>query len=261
MPSLPLRFVSRPPRVLAGKKARPAIIGHRGTRGVFPENTLLAIEEAHRQGADAVEVDVRLARTGQVVVAHDPDLKRIAERPELVEDLSWHELAAIDLGEGARIPRLDDVVTRCRELDLGLNVEIKHDVRDRWQTVRAVAAILSRARTLDLVVSSVHPATLVMHRALVPRLCHAQIVQRSNYTHWALRVARALRFDGVHFEHVLVEPTRVRPFRRGAYFSAWTVNDPAVARSMFELGTEALITDKPAEMLRSFAGGIDAEGP
>lgn len=219
---------------------------------MFPENTVFAIEEAHRQGADAVEIDVRLAGSGQVVVAHDPDLVRIAERPDVVEDLSWRELSAIDLGKGARIPRLEDVLTRCRELDLGLNVEIKHDVRDRVKTVRAVAAILSREQRVDLVVSSFHPATLAMHRALVPKLCHAQIIQKSNYTHWAVRVARALRFDGVHFEHVLVEPRRLERLRERAYFSAWTVNDANVARDMFARGAQSIITDVPGEILRAF---------
>lgn len=227
---------------------------------MFPENTLLAIEEAHRQGADGVEVDVRLAGTGQVVVAHDPDLKRVAHRPDFVEDLSWRELAAIDLGGGAKIPRLDDVLTRCRELDLGVNVEIKHDVRDRWKTVRAVAQTLSRDWKLDLVVSSFHPATLALHRALVPHLCHAQIVQKSNYTSWALRVARALSFDGVHLEHVLVDPERVKRLQRRPYFGAWTVNDPGIARSMFALGAETLITDRPREMLQAFRRGAEEHG-
>ena len=47
--------------------ARP-IIAHRGASGYAPENTLAAFELAQKQGADALELDVRLARDGAPVV-------------------------------------------------------------------------------------------------------------------------------------------------------------------------------------------------
>lgn len=41
---------------------RPLVMGHRGVRGPAPENTMAAFEEAHRQGADAIELDVYHAK-------------------------------------------------------------------------------------------------------------------------------------------------------------------------------------------------------
>jgi glycerophosphoryl diester phosphodiesterase len=47
------------------------IIGHRGARGLAPENTLAAIEEGIKAGATEVEIDVRVTRDDIPVVNHD----------------------------------------------------------------------------------------------------------------------------------------------------------------------------------------------
>ena len=46
------------------------IIGHRGAAGMWPENTLLAIDNALTVGADWVEIDIRLV-DGELIVLHD----------------------------------------------------------------------------------------------------------------------------------------------------------------------------------------------
>ena len=48
--------------------------GHRGARGLFPENTLAGFAGALAIGVDALELDVALTADGVVVVTHDPTL-------------------------------------------------------------------------------------------------------------------------------------------------------------------------------------------
>ncbi|RYE94070.1 MAG: glycerophosphodiester phosphodiesterase, partial [Myxococcales bacterium] len=48
----------------------PRIYGHRGVRGARPENTLAAFEHAAAEGADGVELDVRVCGSGELVVFH-----------------------------------------------------------------------------------------------------------------------------------------------------------------------------------------------
>ena len=52
------------------------IIGHRGARNLWPENSLEGFERTRDLGVDAVEFDVHLARDGELVVIHDPSLER-----------------------------------------------------------------------------------------------------------------------------------------------------------------------------------------
>lgn len=47
-------------------------IGHRGARGLYPENTITSFLEAMRLGVDAIELDVVISKDKQVVVSHEP---------------------------------------------------------------------------------------------------------------------------------------------------------------------------------------------
>ena len=64
------------------------IIGHRGIPTLAPENTLESFRLAFDQGADIVEMDVRLSRDNQVVVIHDRDLKRTTGVEKRVSELT-----------------------------------------------------------------------------------------------------------------------------------------------------------------------------
>ncbi len=95
--------------ILLDPLARP-VIGHRGASGSFPENTLLAFREAIREGADAVELDVRLSADGVPVVLHDATLDRTTDGRGPVAGMPLAALQELDAGSGERIPALVDVL-------------------------------------------------------------------------------------------------------------------------------------------------------
>jgi len=51
---------------------RPEVHGHRGCRGLLPENTLPAFQRALELGVDALELDIVVSQDGQLVVSHEP---------------------------------------------------------------------------------------------------------------------------------------------------------------------------------------------
>ena len=84
----------------------PRMAAHRGATSAAPENTLAAIRRAFDAGADGVEVDLRLSADGVPVLVHDEDTGRVAGVPRRVAEQTAAELAALDLGGGARVPPL-----------------------------------------------------------------------------------------------------------------------------------------------------------
>jgi len=82
--------------------------GHRGARGLFPENTLAGFSSALAIGIDSFELDVAVTADGVPVVSHDPalnpDLVRgpdgdwLAAPGPLIRSLRLAELAAYDVG-------------------------------------------------------------------------------------------------------------------------------------------------------------------
>jgi len=125
------------------------VIGHRGARGLYPENTLEAVRAMLARGLRRIEVDVGVTADGVAVLHHDPainpDLARgpdgrwIAAPGPLLRTRRFAELQAYDVGrirpgsayaaafadqtpiDGARIRALSDLL----RLDAGLQVTIE----------------------------------------------------------------------------------------------------------------------------------------
>jgi len=111
--------------------------GHRGARGLLPENTLPAFQRALELGVTTLELDIAVTRDGVLVISHDPflnpDITRDAagrfleQRGPAIHALTWSQLQAYDVGrikpgteyarqfpdqvpvDGTRIPRLSDL--------------------------------------------------------------------------------------------------------------------------------------------------------
>jgi len=140
----------------AGGAAGLDLQGHRGARGLLPENTLPAFARALAIGITTLELDTALTRDGVVVVSHDatlnPDITRgpggaWIDRGNLaIHALSWQELQAYDVGrirpqtayaqrfsaqqpvDGTRIPRLAEVFDLARRAgnnSVRFNIETK----------------------------------------------------------------------------------------------------------------------------------------
>ena len=83
---------------------------HRGDSGVFRENTVLAIQSAITNGAQIVEIDVRMTSDGQIVVLHDPTLERMWGVSTPVKEMSWAQIQKLGDGD-QRIPLLSQVLS------------------------------------------------------------------------------------------------------------------------------------------------------
>ena len=108
---------------------------------------MAAFERAIVDGADGVELDVRLDGDGEVVVIHDTTLSRVTggRDDRHVDAVGKSELAKVDVGQGERVPLLAEVLSWARERRTRVNVELKADVSRRaalvWKVVRLIAGV------------------------------------------------------------------------------------------------------------------------
>ena len=86
------------------------IIGHRGARGLAPENTLAGIETALRLGVDGVEFDVQRHPDGGLFLLHDLTLERTTNGQGLAAAQPFDTLRRLDAGHGERVPTLHEVL-------------------------------------------------------------------------------------------------------------------------------------------------------
>lgn len=162
--------------------------GHRGARGLLPENTLPAFARAMELGVTTLELDVGVSRDGVVVVSHDPWIhparcrgpegRRIgAERGPLLRDLTAQALRAFDCGglnpdpeafpepprvnlPGTPMPTLDEVfeLVAARGSDVRLSIEIKATPGD--------VDTLPLSEMVDATIAAIHRAGAVERTAL-----------------------------------------------------------------------------------------------
>ncbi len=227
------------------------VLGHRGGRGDgWPaENSLDAFRRAIDEGADGVELDVRLCACGEPVVLHDASLARVTNGADrrLV-----HRVRHLDLPKlagGVEVARLDAAL----ELFRGriVNVEVKADAPRRLALARAVARTIGRFSDVDVVVSSFDPAIVLAFSALAPRVPRAMLVgARTPRLGTALPLAVRPVIVAAHLEDGIITERRVHRLRRaGLRVVAWTVNDSGRAAELEAMGVEWVITDHPARIL------------
>jgi len=138
----------------------PAIVAHRGGTADAPENTLVAIRSALKNGVDAVWITLQQSKDGAIVLYRPSDLSSLTDKTGAVSAYSADELAKVDAGwsfgkdgnhpfrgQGIGIPRLDTVLQEFPKVTFYL--DIKSPDADPAQFAKALLATLENAEALD----------------------------------------------------------------------------------------------------------------
>jgi glycerophosphoryl diester phosphodiesterase len=242
-------------------RGRRLVIGHRGASAQAPENTMPSFELAVQLGVDALELDVHLSADGQVVVLHDDTLDRTCDRRGPVVGRTAAELAKMDAGyrfptgrwsgRGAHVPRLAEVLDAWPEMPL--LIEIKTGaVQD------ALARLLVEMQAVErtVVASMRHdamgrfrfpPFTAGASGRDVQRLYFARLLGAPRRVPYRL-LSVPWRYKGLEV------PTRrfiAAAARLDAAVSVWTVDEPALARTLWQRGANGIVTNDPGTLLRA----------
>ncbi len=232
----------------------PRVIAHRGASAEAPENTLAAFRRAAERGARMVELDARLTRDGVLVVIHDSTLERTTDGRGRVLETDAETIARLDAGawfspafRGERVPTLEEALVALRDLGLAVNVELKADPGQERRTGAEAARLIERVRERDgppVLVSSFAEEALLACRREAPDLPRGLLRSRAG-PDWREAMARVaattLHLDAQHLDR----STLAELHRAAVPVLAYTVNDPAEARRLFEAGVRAVFSDTP----------------
>lgn len=182
--------------------------GHRGARGLAPENTIAGFEQALAIGVTTLELDLAMTKDGVLVVSHDsrlnPDITRGPDGQFLsgpgpaIHSLTFDELKRYDVGrvkpgsayaarfpeqravDGARIPALSEVFALARKADsdhIRFNIETKLTPKSNIDTpspdVFAIALaglVRDAGLTPRVSVQSFDWRTLIVMRRIAPEI-------------------------------------------------------------------------------------------
>lgn len=222
------------------------IIAHRGASGDYPENTLLAIDQAIAQGADAIEIDV-FAVENELIVIHDHHLARTTNGSGSIYQYSLAQLMQLDAGRGERIPTLWQILQRLQHNSLWLNIELKGD-----NTVAPLLALLDKAeRELNfnsqrLVISSFNHHLLAAIKQQRPDLKTGALTASLPLDYAAF--AQALQAYSVNCDVSFINQAFVNDAKaRGLKVYVYTVDQSDDIHRMQQYGVDGIFSNYPAK--------------
>jgi len=236
----------------------PLAFAHRGGAADGDENTEQAFARAIAAGYRYVEIDVHATADGVAVVAHDPNLLRVAGTRTSIADVSFQTLQLVPLTGGGVIPKLDDVLAAWPEVKF--NIDVKSDAAVE-PTLKALESTNAAARVL---LASFSDTRVQRIRALSAGRIATSLAQKEAARLWlASRVGG--RFNPGFKVPESAVAVQVPPrqglirvvdrrlvalsHRLGLQVHVWTIDDPTEMAGLLDLGVDGIMTDR-IEVLR-----------
>jgi glycerophosphoryl diester phosphodiesterase len=223
------------------------IYAHRGASHDFPEMTMIAYENAVKQGADGFECDLRLTKDGVAVLWHDADLKRRANHAAVVHESTYSQLISI-------YPQL---VTLDQFIDFGITekksllLETKHPVPSRTEIENQVVKKLHeeskriKKAGIDITVMSFSWFAVERVKQLDRSIALTYLIRETT-------PRLSVKYTSAHSIGPGIAQLRKKPAlaqqikSAGKKLNVWTVDEPSDIILCRHLGVDNLITNRPA---------------
>ncbi len=228
----------------------PRILAHRGGGTLAPENTLAALRCGFAHGFRAVEFDVMGLSDGSLVLMHDEVLGRTVAGEGSVADCTLAQLAASDAGSwfsaefaGERVPSFEEAADFCVRHRVQMNAEIKPVPGMEADTGRRVAEACARLPAGSVLLSSFSVEALRAAQLAAPQVARGLLVEAVP-ADWRARLAE-LGAIALHAKASLLTAAQAAAVKAAGFgLMVYTVNDPAQARELFDMGVDAICTDR-----------------
>jgi glycerophosphoryl diester phosphodiesterase len=248
----------------------PIVIGHRGSAGNRPENTLVSFETALADGAQILESDIQISSDGVPILLHDPSLERTTDGRGEACQSTWAELRALDAGirfeddngstpfrgKDIRIPSLEEAFARFP--DARFNLEIKCPGA---AGIRATLDLIERFDRADrtLLAAGEDPIMQDLRTALAAHTIRPAI---GASLHEIVAAVSSALDDGEMPVDVMAlqipstfanKPLATRELVEHAHANevqvhVWTINDLDEIEALLDIGVDGIVTDHPGKM-------------
>ena len=175
---------AKAPEAAAAARKVKQVIGHQGSCGDRPSNTLASYRRAIEAGANVGETDVRTTKDNELVCCHDADLARTTDGKGLIRDRTLAEIKKLDAGswfdpkyKGERIPTLREVLQLCKG-KMHVMLDLKESGAKYAKRITAEVRKHGEAKEIVLGIRSVEQARLF--RALLPEARQIGLIPRTD---------------------------------------------------------------------------------
>lgn len=224
------------------------VIAHRGYSFKAPENSISSVKSAIDAGADIVEIDVQETKDGEIVLAHDKTLKRLTGINKSLNELTYNELDAIDIGNsfskdfsGEKIPKLEEIINITKG-KVKLLIELK-SYDNNWDSLsEKVVKLIERYNLEDsCLIHSLNYDSIKKVKSLNANIKVGYIVYAA--------LGDLNSMDNVDFyslEQSIITDKIVRNLHlKNKKVYVWTLNEEEDIYNVMNYNIDGLITDDP----------------
>ena len=211
-------------------------------------SSLYAFEKTFQLGADGIEVDVRLCKTGEVIVFHDFYLKRMTGVSGFVRNRSLNIIKNLDLiskngFQKNKIPLLTETLELVRDYNGLINIDIKKDMLNKNQLERKILGHIKDFKLDEqVIISSFNPIVLKAIKTENPKIKTGFIYKNRPYA-W---FSNSKYYDSLHPNYSFINRKFLETAKsKGKTVHVWTVDRGEEIKYFLDLGVEAIITNRP----------------
>ena len=224
------------------------MVAHRGVSGLEKENTCPAFELAGKKSYYGIETDVHVTKDGKFILAHDSDLRRLADVDMMVEESNFDDLRALRMKgiDGGKVrddlflPTLEEYIGICKKYDKQAVLELKNSIfREKvWE----IADITKELGWIDRVTFIAFSRQDLLY--LRERYPEADAQLLIGYcTEDDIKFMVDNRFDTDLYNECLTKEKVKRLHEAGIKVNVWTVNTLEEAKKMQDFGVDMITTN------------------
>ncbi len=221
-------------------------IGHRGSKGYIAENTLESIKHAILLGVDGIEIDVFKCLSGELVLSHENNLKRLTGKSGQLEKLTLGELKKFLVVGKYKIPTLTDVLQTI-ETPFFVNIELKG--LNTAQSTSKIITNLSKStswRLENFIISSFNWNELEQFRSIDKNTPVGVLLSNSMSINEAIEFGKKINAQAIHPNFKLLNEKTVKKIKNNGFkIYTWTVNSKDNINYMKKLKVDGIISDFP----------------
>ena len=221
-------------------------IGHRGSKGYVAENTLESIKHAILLGVNGIEIDVFKCLSGELVLSHENNLKRLTGKSGQLEKLTLGELKKFLVVGKYKIPTLTYVLQTI-ETPLFVNIELKG--LNTAQATSKIITNLSKStswRLENFIISSFNWNELEQFRSIDKNTPVGVLLSNSMSINEAIEFGKKINAQAIHPNFKLLNEKTVKKIKNNGFkIYTWTVNSKDDINYMKKLKVDGIISDFP----------------
>lgn len=252
--------------------------GHRGARGLWPENTIIGFLKAIELGVDVLEMDVVMTGDSQILVSHDPyfdptfcfDTNNVGIKKGNefnIFEMNFREIVEFDCGikshpsfpEQASIkthkPLLKDVLRECLEKKSSIRFNIEIKSKQEWLGLyqpksidHYVDLIVSELNSLEYSqfnLQSFDQEVLKSIAMRYPKIRLSYLIENQKLYRKIVNDL-GIKISTISPEYILLNETLVKHYQEQSLkVIPWTVNEKKDMLKLIDWGVDGIITDYP----------------